>query len=252
MSRRQHGHTRKALARSDQTVISYVTGGLEEQALEDTIKWHMLDSLSETDRRTLLSGCHRQRFAKGEHVFHEGDPGDSVYLIDRGTLAVRVTSATGDVATLDVLRPGEAFGVQALLDKASRRSAAIVALEHTETLRFSRAEFEALWKSHPKAAWVVAEMLDARLRATSQALLEALYVPAETRVLRKLGKLADIYAHHSSEAIPLTQDDLASMAGTTRQTVNRVLRQAQDDGLIILARGRIRVSDKEGLARRAR
>ncbi len=216
------------------------------------MKWRILSSLSESDCRTLLSRCHRQRFAKAEHVFHEGDLGDSVYLVDAGTLAVRVTTPMGEVVTLNVLQTGDAFGEQALLDKSSLRTAAVIALERTETLCFTRAEFEALWTDHPMAAKVVAEMLDTRLRATTQALLEALYVPADTRVLRRLARLADIYATHASESIPLTQDDLASMAGTTRQTVNKVLREAQRHGLLTLARGRITVSDKEGLVRRAR
>jgi CRP-like cAMP-binding protein len=92
-------------------------------------------------------------------------------------------------------------------------------------------------------------MLDARLRATSQALLEALYLPAETRVLRRLSHLAALYA---SPSIPFTQDDLASLAGTTRQTVNRVLGQAQEDGLVQLSRGRITVTDGSELSRRSR
>jgi CRP/FNR family cyclic AMP-dependent transcriptional regulator len=217
-----------------------------------TTKWPILSSLTDADRTTLLSRCHRQRFAKGERIFHEGDHGESVYLVDVGTLAVRVSAPQGEEVTLNVLRAGDAFGEQALIGEAPLRSAGVVALERAETLRFTRAEFEALLAEHPKAARVVAEMLNSRLLATSQALLEALYVPADSRVLRRLSHLAEIYANHSSKAIPLTQDDLASMAGTTRQTVNKVLRQVQEEGLITLARGRITVSDTEGLSRRAR
>jgi CRP/FNR family cyclic AMP-dependent transcriptional regulator len=162
-----------------------------------------------------------------------------------------VTNPMGNVVTLDVLRPGDAFGEQALVGEGSVRSATVVALERVETLRLSLVEFEALWEQHRPAAIAVARMLDARLRATSQALLDALYLPAETRVMRHLAHLADIYARHPSQAIPLTQDDLASMAGTTRQTVNRVLGQAQADGLVTLSRGRIVVSDPAEVARRA-
>jgi CRP-like cAMP-binding protein len=98
---------------------------------------------------------------------------------------------------------------------------------------------------------VVAKMLEARLRSTSQALLDALMLPAKTRVMRRLAFLADIYAGHATQSIPLTQDDLASMAGTTRQTVNRILNQAQADGLVRLNRGRIVILDPDGVSRRA-
>jgi CRP-like cAMP-binding protein len=216
-----------------------------------TVEWQLLASLSDSDRRELLSRCRRQRYPKGAFICHEGEIGDSMHLIDTGTVAVHVTSPMGNVVTLDVLRPGDAFGEQALLGVGSVRSATVVTLERTETLRLSLAEFDALWEQHRPAAMAVARMLDARLRATSQALLDALYLPAETRVMRRLARLADIYARHPSQAIPLTQDDLASMAGTTRQTVNRVLGQAQADGLLVLARGRIVICDAAQVARRA-
>ncbi len=216
------------------------------------MEWHVLESLSAADQRSLLARCRRRRFPRGGFVFHEGDPGESAHLIDSGTVAVRVTSPMGDVVTLDVLAAGDAFGEQALLGNLSTRSATVVALEPTETMSFTRAEFESLWDNHPDAARAVAAMLDARLRSTGQALLDALYLPVETRVLRRLVRLADIYVDRPSRAIPLTQDDLASMVGTTRQTVNRVLGQAQEEGLVTLARGRIVVDDPTALARRAR
>jgi CRP/FNR family transcriptional regulator, cyclic AMP receptor protein len=213
------------------------------------VEWSLLNPLSEPDRRALLARCTRQRFSRGGFIFHEGEAGDCVYLIEMGTVAVRVSSPAGDVVTLDVLGPGDAFGEQALIGATSHRSATVVALERTETRRLTRAEFETLVADHPSAAMVVAQMLDARLRSTSQALLEALYFPAETRVLRRLSRLAALY---TSPSIPLTQDDLASLAGTTRQTVNRVLGQAQEDGLVQLSRGRITVTDRSELSRRAR
>ena len=216
------------------------------------MEWRLLSSLSDEDRRALLVRCQRQRYPKGGFVFHEGEIGDSVHLIDRGTVSVRMTGPTGDVVTLDVLRPGDAFGEQALLGEGSLRSATVVALEPTETMRLTRLEFDALCDNHPDAARVVAQMLDVRLRATSRALLEALHLPAEGRVMRRLTYLADIYVDHPSKSIPLTQDELASLAGTTRQTVNRVLGQAQDEGLIALSRGRIVITDPVGVARKAR
>ncbi len=93
-----------------------------------------------------------------------------------------------------------------------------------------------------------------RSLATPQALTgtNKLGVWTETRVLRRLTYLAHIYANHPVKAIPLTQDDLAFMAGTTRQTVNRVLGHAQGDGLLSLSRGRIVITDRVELGHRAK
>jgi CRP-like cAMP-binding protein len=216
------------------------------------VQWQLLDSLSDVDRRAVLSRCHRQRYPKGAFICHQGELGDTVHLIDTGTVAIRVNGPVGDMITVDVMRPGNSFGEQALISDGAVRSATVVALERVQTLRLTRDDFRALWEEHPGASMVVAKMLEARLRSTSQALLDALHLPAKTRVMRRLGFLADIYAGHSSQSIPLTQDDIASMAGTTRQTVNRILNQAQEDGLVNLNRGRIIILDPAGVARRAR
>ena len=215
------------------------------------MQWQLLDSLSEVDRRAVLARCHRQRYPKGAFICHQGELGDSVHLIALGTVAIRVNGPTGDEITVDVMRPGNSFGEQALINEGAVRSATVVALERVETLRLTRDAFRSLWEEHPGASMVVAKMLEARLRSTSQALLDALHLPAKVRVMRRLAFLADIYAGHASRSIPLTQDDIASMAGTTRQTVNRILNQAREDGLVDLNRGRITILDPAGVAGRA-
>ena len=216
------------------------------------MQWQLLDSLREEDQRAILARCQRQRFPKGAFICHQGESGDSMHLIASGTVAIRVNGPVGDVITVDVMRPGNSFGEQALINDGAVRSATVVALERVETLRLTRDAFNSLWEEHPGASLMVAKMLEARLRSTSQALLDALHLPARTRVMRRLGYLAEIYAGHASQAIPLTQDDIASMAGTTRQTVNRILNEAQELGLIDLRRGRIVILDAAGVARQAR
>ena len=215
------------------------------------MQWQLLDSLSDVERRAVLARCHRRRYPRGAFICHQGELGDSVHLIDSGTVAIRVNGPAGDMITVDVMRPGNSFGEQALISDVAVRSATVVALERVDTLRLTRDEFRSLWEEHPGASMVVAKMLEARLRSTSQALLDALHLPAKTRVMRRLAFLADIYAGHTTQSIPLTQDDIASMAGTTRQTVNRILNEAREDGLVDLNRGRIVILDPVAVARRA-
>jgi CRP-like cAMP-binding protein len=92
-------------------------------------------------------------------------------------------------------------------------------------------------------------LLAAEVRTMIERLLEALYLPAERRVLRRLVELADIYG---GAEIPLTQEELAGLAGTSRATVNAVLGDAQTRGLVELRRGRVTILDAEALAGRAR
>ena len=94
-------------------------------------------------------------------------------------------------------------------------------------------------------------LLAEEVRRQNELLLEALYVPVERRVLRRLAELSALYATRDS-VIPLTQEQLAEMAGTSRATVNRVLRDEQERGTVELRRGRTVVLDADEIARRPR
>ncbi len=212
----------------------------------------LLDTLESDDRQRLLATTHRRRFAPGEIIFHEGDPGDCVHLIERGHVAIRISTRLGDVATLTILGPGSGFGELALIDGNQPRSADAVAIRAVETRVVNRGEFEALRRDHPQVERFLVALLAAQVRRLSALALETMFVPADTRVLRRLLAVADLFGEGNDSVIPLTQDDLASMAGTTRPTANRVLKRAETDGLLHLTRGRIEILDAEQLARRAR
>jgi CRP/FNR family transcriptional regulator, cyclic AMP receptor protein len=212
----------------------------------------LLDALGDEERRRLVASTRRRRFAAGEVIFHDGDPGDSVHLIERGHVAIRVGTPLGDVATLTILGPGAAFGELALLDDNDRRSASAVAIGVTDTRIVDRATFEMLRRDHPQFERFIVALLTAQVRRLSALAVEAMFVPADTRVLRRLLVLAEQFRDDGGTVIPLTQDDIASLAGTTRPTANRVLKKAEADGLLRLARGRIEILDADRLARRAR
>ena len=94
-------------------------------------------------------------------------------------------------------------------------------------------------------------LLAARVRRSSDRLLEALFVPAETRVLRRLCELLQLYGEAApGSLIPLTQEDIAGLAGTSRATANRVLRAEEKRGTLRLERGKTFVLDPADIARR--
>ena len=83
--------------------------------------WPLLRSLSEEDRRQLLSAARRRRFTRREVLFHEGDPGDTLHLIDKGRVAIRITTPLGDATTVGVLGRGDVVGEMAVLEEGGRR-----------------------------------------------------------------------------------------------------------------------------------
>lgn len=217
------------------------------------MRWTVLRDLAPDEREQVLRACRRRRFQRQEVIFHEGDPGDSLHLIDQGRVAVRVATEMGDTVTLAVLGAGQVFGELALVGSELMRTATVVALEPVETLSLNRSQFDQLRQRYPSVDRFLVEVLAVQVVRLSSHLLEALYVPSERRILRRLGDLAAEYGNgQAGTVIPLTQEDLASMAGTTRPTTNRVLRAAEDAGLVDIGRARITILDPQLLARRAR
>ena len=216
------------------------------------MQWRLLADVPSDELQQVLTIARRRPFDRGEVVFHEGDPADSLHLIVSGRFAVRIRTPLGDTTLLAIYGPGEAFGELALIAPPSNRSATVVALEAAETRSVFREDFEALRKRHPGVDRVLVSLLADRIREMNERLLEAHYVDAETRVRRHLRQLASVYERNGESVIPLTQEEIAEIAGTSRATVNRVLREEERRGVIELKRGRTVVLDPEQLTRRGR
>jgi CRP-like cAMP-binding protein len=217
--------------------------------------WPMLRALVEEERRELLRHARRRRFARNEVLFHEGDPADSLHLLDTGRVSIRSTTPLGEVATFAIVGAGTVLGEFALASMPHRRTATITALEPTETLAIGQREFEALRRAHPSVDRFLIETLVGHVQDLHGRLLEAMFVPAETRVLRRLVELARLYADGARPGpvvVPLPQEVLASLAGTSRATANQALRAAEEAGSISLGRSKVEIVDLDGLTRRVR
>jgi CRP/FNR family transcriptional regulator, cyclic AMP receptor protein len=208
--------------------------------------------LPEPELRRLVAIATRRRFARGEVVFHRGDPADTLHLIVRGRFAARVDSNLGDRVTVTVHGPGDAFGELALLDAGESRSTTVAAVEPGETYAVHRDDFTALRKEYPSINEVLARLLAARVRRMSELYVEALFTAAETRVLRRLHELALLYGRGArGTVVPLSQQEIAGLAATSRATVNRVLRAEEKRGVVELHRGQTTIVDPQALGRRA-
>jgi CRP/FNR family transcriptional regulator, cyclic AMP receptor protein len=209
----------------------------------------LLDRVGDDLRREILSQTRRKRFDRKEVLFHEGDPSDGMHLVESGWVAIRNTTPLAETVTVGVVGPGEALGEQSLIESGGKRMGGAVALTRVEALFLSRDSFEILRESHPSIDRFLVVLFDRRIRKLSERLVEALYVPAPKRVMRRVAELAESF---ESSEIPLTQEELASLAGTTRPTVNRALREAEAAGAIVISRGRIHVNSAEHMKRVAR
>ena len=156
--------------------------------------------------------------------------------------------ASGDRAILRVLGPDAVVGELAVVSPAPR-AATVTALEACETMCLDRDGFAQVRKEHPSVDDFMLEASIAEVRRLTSALLDALYLPVDERVLRRVCELGDLYSNGDGVVVPLGQDDIAQMAGVTRQTVNKVLGKAQADGLLRVERGRIEIHDLEALRR---
>ena len=216
------------------------------------VEWPILDVLSDDERQSFLRACRRRRFARNEVIFHEGDPGDTLHLIAAATSrsAPRPRSATW--RRCGSSSRGSSSGSSPWCHPPPRNASAI-SVDTVETLAVHRNEFDDLRQRHPRVDRLLVEALTTEIRRLSIQLLDALYVPVERRVWRRLSELARVFGDDGDEPIvPLTQADLAQVVGTTRPTVNRLLREGEAAGVIRITRGRVQIVDAEALARRAR
>ena len=166
-------------------------------------------------------------------------------------MATVVSPDNGQVAGVNLFGPQSFFGELALLDGATR-SATISAIEPAETLELKRRDFEELTERQPSVQRFLLLALAQRVREMTDQLSESLFEPVEKRVHRRLLALHDTAAAMGSHSIALRQEDLATMAGTTRPTLNRVLRRDEAAGIVGLGRGHIEVLDPQRLAWLAR
>jgi CRP/FNR family transcriptional regulator, cyclic AMP receptor protein len=212
----------------------------------------LFENLPEPELRRLVATARRRVFRRNEVVFHGGDPADTLHLIARGRFASKVTTQFGDMVTVAVQGPGEAFGELALVEAGANRSTSVIALEPGETWAVGREDFTRIRRQYPAVNEVLVRLMAQRLRRQSELLVEALFVPAETRVLRRVCELAALYGDDGeSGEIPLTQEDLGALSGTSRATVNRVLRAEQKRGTVRLTRGKTIVLDLASLKARS-
>jgi CRP/FNR family transcriptional regulator, cyclic AMP receptor protein len=196
----------------------------------------------------------RRRYKRGEVIFHEGDPGDSLHVVVEGRVKITRESAEGDEAIVVILSPGDAFGELVLLDGAPR-SATATAMDATETLTMSRATFVELVDGESPFRWQAMTGVARRIRRLTDQLAEDHFLDLAGRLALQLTRLAEEAAPGQLKDVrlsrSLTQSDLAAMVGGTRQRVNQIIGDFADEGLVSVDGTGMTIRDLERLRERA-
>jgi CRP/FNR family transcriptional regulator, cyclic AMP receptor protein len=216
------------------------------------MQWALLAGVPDEELRGILQIARRRSFARNEIVCHRGDPADCCHLIAKGRFAVRTMTSLGDTVTVAIRGPGATFGEMALLVDDATRMSTVAALEPGETYSVYRTDFDHVRARHQDMDRYLCAFLVNEVRTLNERLLEALYLPVDQRVRRRLVELAELYGDGGAGPVtlPLTQEVIAELAGATRPTVNQVLRDEEKRGTIELTRGRIGILDVSQLVQR--
>jgi CRP-like cAMP-binding protein len=193
-----------------------------------------------------------RRFRRGETIFHQGDPGDALFVLASGSVKVVLPSDEGaEPAIVAILGRGEFFGELAILDGAPH-SATIVAVEATETLILHRDAFLELIDADAGLRRALLASLATEIRRLTGHVEDLHFLDLPGRLASRIVRLAASAGATTGEARigwPYTQSELAGMIGGSRQSVNRLLADLTDQGLVRLERDHLVVVDVERLAR---
>ena len=198
----------------------------------------------------------RRRYPGGQTLFHMGDEGGSLHIIERGRVKVTIPSASGEELILAILGAGDLLGELSLFD-GKPRSATVHALEDTETLCLHREDLLALMRERFDVVEKILEVLARRIRDTDMLLAESHFLDITSRLAKKILDLGDAFGVPEGGGrirvgVKTTQKDLASMIGATRESINKQLKALRDLGLVRVTGGTIEILNRDRLVQKAR
>ncbi len=211
--------------------------------------------LTEQEWADLVRHGHPRRLPAGALLFFEGTRSDMVVIVVSGRVKVFTSAEDGAEVVLEVRGPGALLGELSVID-GQPRSASVRSLEATEILTLGFREFTDFLQAHPRTMWLLMRILTGRLRDADRRRIEFGVYDTLSRVARRLVELAERFGEPTESGImitlPLTQDELASWVGASREAVTRALRSLRVRGYVRTQRRAITVIDIDGLRRCAR
>jgi CRP-like cAMP-binding protein len=184
----------------------------------------------------LVARSRVEHVRKGKTLFRRGELGTAMMAVLQGSVKICTVSRNGKEAVLNVIGPGQVFGEIAVID-GGPRTADAVAMIDSDLLVLDRRDFVPVVRANPDLAQRLLEVVCGRLRKTSEQLEDAFFLDVPGRLAKALLTACGTGA----AAAPLTQRELGEMIGTARESVNKLLKQWQREGIIELRRAAIAI-----------
>jgi CRP-like cAMP-binding protein len=202
------------------------------------------DALTELGKHAVV-----RELERNELLFRQGDPSSSLFVIQEGRIAIASQAGDGRETVIAVLEDGGLFGELPLFDDAPRMADARALLD-TTVVELSYEPVRALLRARPELLWVIVRLLVERLRATDEALADAVFLDVPARTAKRMLELA---GDSDSFTLPVTQEELASMVGASRERVNKAISLfLRLEWLALDGRNHYRILDRQSLQDRAR
>ena len=212
-------------------------------------RFRLLDAMTEPQRRTVEKMTRMLEVKRGTRIYLPGDPSDQIFLLKVGVVKISTGGAEQDTI-LALLYPGDIFGELAMMDDSPRDHVA-EALDDTVLCALNRDMMMDMLQQSPALGYQITKLMGLRLRRFRTRVEELLYKSAHARIAHTLLSLAADYGVKDDYGIliplRLNQGDLGNLDGLARETVNIVLQDLRQRGLVEAGRQSIRLRDPERL-----
>jgi len=196
----------------------------------------LFSDLSETSLKVITDKMVARSYDKEKMILIEESAGETFFLISNGSVKITRMSDDGREVILAILGEGDFFGEMALLD-GEGRSANVDALEDAEVLTLQRSDFLDILERFPKIAIHLLKELTTRIRHSDQQIESLSLSGAEQRIALVLIRIAEEMGQIKEGTVTIEhipyQQDIANMAGTSRETVSRVYKMLEDKNHIV-------------------
>ena len=185
---------------------------------------------------------------RNDVIFAEGDAAEELFLVRSGRVAITKRSPDGRESVVALMEEGDLFGEMPLFEQNTGRSAGARALEASELIALPYEPLRAVFRDRPELLWGVVALLARRLRATNEDLADSVFLDVTGRTAKRLLEIA---GEADEFTLPVTQEELASMVGASRERVNKAIAAFIRLGWIEQTDRRYRILNREQITRRA-